>query len=155
MMNIRKVRVEDGEQLAALLKEVGWFELFNRQSLAAVIELVKPQLERCLADGSHSMFVAEAADGEIVGYVSAHWLPYLFLPGPEGFVSELFVRPAARGQGAGRQLLEKIEAEARTRGCSRLSLINFRHRESYERGFYVKVGWQERRDAANFTYPIR
>lgn len=154
-MKIRRIRVEDTEQLASLLKEVGWFELFNHQSLAAVIELVKSQLERCLRDDSHSMLVAESTDGEIAGYVSLHWLPYLFLPGPEGFVSELFVRPAARGQGVGRQLLDRVEAEARARGCSRLSLINFRHRESYQRGFYAKMGWQERSDAANFTYPIR
>jgi GNAT superfamily N-acetyltransferase len=122
--------------------------------LQATTEHVKSQLERCLIDDSHSIFVAESPQREVIGYVSAHWLPYLFLPGSEGFISELFVRPAARGQGVGRQLLQKVEVEARTRGCSRLSLINFRNRESYERRFYSKIGWKERPDAANFTYSI-
>jgi GNAT superfamily N-acetyltransferase len=153
-MRIRRPGAEDAKALASLLHEIGWFELLRSQTLQATTEHVNSQLERCLVDDSHSIFVAESAQGEVIGYISAHWLPYLFLPGPEGFISELFVRPVARGQGVGRQLLERIEVEARTRGCSRLSLINFRNRESYERGFYSKMGWKERRDAANFTYQI-
>jgi GNAT superfamily N-acetyltransferase len=154
-MQIRRVAIADAKQLASLLREVGWFDFFTNNSLEAGTELVKVHLARCLQDDSHSMFVAQSDDGEIVGYVSAHWLPYLFLPGPDGFISELFVRPSARSHGVGRQLLETVKAEAGARGCSRLSLINFRHRESYERGFYAKMGWQERRDAASFIYPIR
>jgi hypothetical protein len=46
-------------------------------------------------------------------------------------------------------LLDSLEAEARTRGCARLSLLNLRERESYRRGFYLKRGWTERADAAN------
>ena len=74
--------------------------------------------------------------------------------GPEGFVSELFVRDSARGHGVGKQLLEAIETEARARGCVRLSLINLRSRESYQRQFYIKAGWEERNEAANFIYRI-
>lgn len=33
----------------------------------------------------------------------------------------------------------------------KLQLINFRHRESYERSFYTKHGWEERPLAANFA----
>jgi hypothetical protein len=49
-------------------------------------------------------------------------------------------------------LLEAIRVEALARGCSPLSLINLRHRESYERGFYARRGWQERSEAASFVY---
>jgi GNAT superfamily N-acetyltransferase len=80
-----------------------------------------------------------------------HWLPYLFFSGPEGFVSELFVGGPSRGQGVGRQLLEAVKVEATERGCVRLQLINFRDRESYQRGFYQKCGWEERGTAANFV----
>jgi GNAT superfamily N-acetyltransferase len=54
----------------------------------------------------------------------------------------------------GRRLLSAIESEARGRGCQRLSLINLRNRESYRRQFYLKAGWSERSDAANFVYVI-
>jgi GNAT superfamily N-acetyltransferase len=153
-MQLRKATIHDARPLASLLKEIGWFEALNSQSIDDAARRVKTHLEQCLADNSHFVFVAQSDDGEIIGYVSVHWLPYLFMRGPEGYVSELFVRDAARGQGIGKRLLQAVEAEARSRGCSRLALTNFRHRESYQRHFYTKAGWTERNDAAKFVYPI-
>jgi GNAT superfamily N-acetyltransferase len=154
-VQIRKVDPQDAPQLALLLKEIGWFELFKNEPTKKASQQVKTHIERCCADKSHSVFVAESSDGSIIGYGSVHWLPYLSLGGPEGFVSELFVREFARGQGVGRRLLQVIETEARGRGCTRLSLINLRNRESYQRQFYAKFGWKERTEAANFIYLIR
>ncbi len=51
--------------------------------------------------------------------------------------------------------MRAVKAEAARRGCWRLSLLNMRGRESYERAFYAKDGWQEREDAANFVYEVR
>lgn len=149
-MRLRKVSIDDAEDLASLLKGIGWFELLKKRSDDESREHVKVQLARCLADDSHSTYVAESDDGKIIGYVSIHWLPYLFMHGPEGYISELFVRDGARGQGVGGELLRIVETEAKARGCQRLSLINLRSRESYQRQFYIKAGWQERADAANF-----
>jgi len=149
---IRKAKVDDAHKLASLIKAIGWFDAFNSEEVDVLAERVKVRLEQCLADGSHSTFVAEASGGEITGYGSVHWLPYLFMSGPEGFVSELFVSEGARGQGVGRELLSVIESEARVRGCQRLSLTNLRNRESYRRQFYLKAGWHERSEAANFIY---
>ena len=151
---IRKAKAEDAPQLAELLRDIGWFDSFKSEPMEVAIRQVRLHIERCIADDSHSIFVAEEPDGTIVGYGSVHWLPYLFLQGPEGYVSELFVRESARGQGVGRELLQQIEADARGRGCTRLSLINLRSRESYMRQFYVKAGWEERPEAANFIYRI-
>jgi GNAT superfamily N-acetyltransferase len=137
-----------------LLKDIGWFEAFKSDAVEDSSQWVKTQLERSLADDSHSVYVAEADDDGIVGYVAVHWIPYLFMSGPEGYVSELFVREAARSQGVGRRLLELVQTEARRRGCARLSLINLRNRESYQRKFYVKAGWTERSEAANFVYAM-
>ena len=151
---IRKATVDDKRKLAALLKEIGWFDRFNQGEIDELATQVGARLEQCLADGSHSVFVAEEQAGEIVGYGSVHWLPYLFMSGPEGYVSELFVSAAARGQGIGRELLKVIESEARARGCQRLSLTNLRNRQSYKRQFYLKAGWYERSEAANFIYVL-
>jgi GNAT superfamily N-acetyltransferase len=148
---IRKAQLADAEALAALILGLGQFghhfagltEDGSRRRVARLLEL-------CLSDTSHSIYIAGGATGGLVGYVAVHWLPYLFLPGPEGFVSELFVAEAASGLGIGSRLLQAVVQEAQTRGCSRLSLLNMRDRESYERGFYAKQGWQERPDAANF-----
>jgi GNAT superfamily N-acetyltransferase len=153
-IQIRKASLEDAVQLALLLKDVGWFELFKTEPLKEASRKVRSRIEQCLADDSHSLFVADSPEDSIVGYGSVHWLPYLFMRGPEGFVSELFVRESARGRGVGNQLLQTIEREARRRGCVRLSLINLRSRESYQRQFYIKTGWEERGEAANFIYRI-
>ena len=149
-MKLRKVSIDDAEELAALLKSIGWFEYLEKRGNDEAREHVKIQLARCLADDSHSTYVAEADDGKVIGYASVHWLPYFFMRGPEGYISELFVRANARGQGVGGELLKAVEREAMARDCTRLSLINLRTRESYQRQFYIKAGWQERAEAANF-----
>jgi GNAT superfamily N-acetyltransferase len=149
---LRDATLEDAAQLANLLRVTGWWAHIAAESPQETIEHVTRHLALDLADDSHTVYVAEGPDGRIAGYAAVHWLPYLFMRGPEGNVSELFVHEALRGQGVGKLLLQAVVSEARRRGCTRLSLINMRHRESYERGFYTKLGWEERPIAANFVY---
>jgi GNAT superfamily N-acetyltransferase len=151
---IRLARREDALRLAAFLKGMNYFHRLETLSPEQVAAQVDRHLALCLADPSHSVYVAETVSGEPVGYANVHWLPYLFLPGPEGYVSELFVSETARGQGIGSALLRAVKEEAETRGCSRLSLLNMRGRESYQRAFYAKDGWEERADAANFVFEM-
>jgi GNAT superfamily N-acetyltransferase len=150
--HIRKAQPQDATGIADVLRDVGWFAHINDESPEATIERIGQHLAMCLADNSHSIYLAENAG--IVGYAAVHWLPYLMMRGPEGFVSELFIAEAARGQGIGAKLLKTIEEEARIRGCSRLGLINSRVRESYQREFYKKNGWIEREDMVNFVLPL-
>jgi GNAT superfamily N-acetyltransferase len=154
-MQIRKAVSGDATGLAELLLDIGWFDALNGKPIESIAAQVEQRIARCLADESHALYVAVTSDNEIAGYGSVHWLPYLFMSGPEGYVSELFVRSGRRGQGMGKKLLAVIEADARARGCARLSLINLRTRESYMRKFYIKAGWQERSEAANFVYVLQ
>jgi GNAT superfamily N-acetyltransferase len=154
MTTIRKATIEDARELALLLRGIGWFEKFNAEEIDTLTGQVMARLEQCLADDSHLILVAEDVDRKLAAYSSVHWLPYLFMSGSEGYVSELFVSAAARGQGIGRKLLQAIEHAARARGCQRLSLTNLRNRESYQRQFYTKAGWRERSEAANFIFPL-
>jgi len=136
-----------------ILRNLGWFDKLS----AAPLEVARGQISRhlalCMKDESHTVYVAEEG-GVIEGYVSVHWIPYLFLRGPEGYISELVVSDPNRSHGIGAQFLEKVKADAVKRGCSRLSLVNSRNRESYQRGFYQKHGWTERTDMANFVFKI-
>jgi GNAT superfamily N-acetyltransferase len=150
---IRRAQTTDAAPLASLLRSIGWFTRIESEPEHETIATVARHLRQCCADDSHSIYVALDGD-DLVGYISVHWLPYLFLRGPEGFVSELFMSETARGNGIGTRLLETVEAEARQRGCSRLQLINFRIRDSYRRGFYTKAGWEERPDGASFVRRI-
>ncbi len=86
-VQIRAARPEDGPALAAFLKDLNYFHRLEPLSLAAVEAQVERHLALCLADESHSVYLAEGDSGDILGYTNVHWLPYLFLPGPEGYVS--------------------------------------------------------------------
>jgi GNAT superfamily N-acetyltransferase len=152
---IRLARIEDAPAITDLLREIGWFHAVADVPLEQAQSTLEQHLALCLADGSHSVYVGADESGALLGYASVHWLPYLILAGPEGYVSELFLREAARGQGLGAQLLEAVKVEARKRGCIRLSLMNNRERESYRRGFYEKHGWEERSLMANMVYWIK
>ncbi len=152
-ITIRRAHRGDAAALAHFLKTLDYFPRLEKLTLEAVQVQVARHLSACLNDESHSVYLAEM-DGAVLGYTNVHWLPYLFLAGPEGYVSELFVATAARGQGVGTKLLDAAKAEGQNRGCSRLSLLNMRDRESYLRGFYAKDGWREREDAANFVFDM-
>jgi GNAT superfamily N-acetyltransferase len=151
---IRRARTEDAGALAEILRSIGWFDHLQGEAPEVSRARISRHLSMCLASDCHSIYVAQASEETVMGYIAVHWLPYLFLRGPEGYIAELFVCQAMRNQGIGTALLETVLQEARRRGCARLALINTRTRESYERGFYLKHGWIERGDAASFTYDI-
>lgn len=153
-ISIRQATIEDASALTRLLRELNYFQRLEEQSYEETLSQVRRQLTGDLSSDSHNLYVAEDENDNLKGYAAVHWQPYLFLPGPEGFVSELFVSVSARGQGFGTRLLETIRQEAQQRGCSRLSLVNMRQRESYQRGFYKSRGWQERPEAANFLLAL-
>lgn len=149
-IQVRCATLDDLPALAQLLQAVGWWPALAAAAPAELHARLGPLLRQALQADSHTLLVAIDPAGALLGYTAVHWLPYLFLPGPEGYISELFVHPQARGRGIGARLLDAAAAEARRRGCSRLSLLNNRSRDSYARKFYEKHGWEERPVMANF-----
>ena len=154
-VEIRKATVKDADGIVEVLKKADRSVYSAPTPYVTTKERIAMHIKMCNADKSHTIYVAENEIGQIVGYVSVHWLPYLFLNGPEGYLSELFIREEYRDEGIGTRLLETVKTEARKRGCSRLLLLNSRTRESYERSFYKKQGWTEREEAANFVYNLK
>jgi len=154
-IQIRKAEVSDVPGITSVLRSLGFFAHINAETPQATQERVLKHLALCLSDDSHLVLVAQTPEGEIAGYGAVHWLAYLILAGPEGYVSELFIKEEFRGQAIGGRLLEAIKAEAQKRGCCRLMLLNMRKRDSYQRQFYPKHGWEERPDAANFIFPLK
>lgn len=156
-VQIRQAQPSDAGAIADILRELGaqgWFPHLAEEPREVTVARTANHLARCAPSPDHSTYVAEI-EGRVVGYVAVHWVPYFLLPGPEGYISELFIRKEARGRGIGTQLLEVVKQEARSRGCSRLLLENRRDRESYQRGFYRKRGWEERTHMAGFVYWLR
>jgi GNAT superfamily N-acetyltransferase len=153
-MNIRNAGEHDAPGIAAVLHAVGDLRSLVSESAGTTAERVRRNLEAGAASNASTAFVAENTDGEITGYCAVHWVPFLFLPGGEAYVTELFVRPGDAGKGIGSRLLDTVVAEARRRGCSRLTLLNGRDSETYRRNFYAQRGWIERERMANFIFPL-
>lgn len=104
---------------------VAFLELVD--SLADYEELPRPTADakaRLLADAfgetpRFSLFLAYGTDGP-VGYAVVFETYSTFLALPTLYLEDLFVRPEARGTGAGSALFARIREEAKTRGCGRL-----------------------------------
>ncbi|HAZ46525.1 MAG TPA: N-acetyltransferase [Cyanobacteria bacterium UBA11369] len=79
-----------------------------------------------------AIFIRDS-DGKIVGgLVGETYWEWMF-------VSQLWVSEALRGQGYGRELMLKAEAEAKKRGCHHCYLDTFSFQAL---GFYQKLGYQ-------------
>lgn len=154
-VTVRSAQHEDVPVIADIIRKLGWFKHAENESPAATEQRVLLHLELADADDSHTVLVAEDEEGKVAGYVSVHWLPYLMLAGPEGYVSELFVREDARGKGVGATLMGDIKELAVAKGCSRLMLLNNRERDSYERDFNARLGFEERPEMANWVLQLR
>ena len=70
--------------------------------------------------GESVIFVAENAQGEIVGFTQLYPAFCSVLADRTFVLYDLFVTPAARGTGAGRALMEAAESHARANGAARL-----------------------------------
>lgn len=150
-INIRPIQKSDLNTVESLWRELGWLDWISRETPDCVEQTMAQRLGENRADDSHVALVAEDGMGRVLGYAVMHYLPYFMMPGPEAYVSELFVTANARGEGVGRKLLGHLEKLAEERGCARLMLFTSRDRESYQREFYKKQGWQERPLIANFV----
>jgi GNAT superfamily N-acetyltransferase len=142
---IRPLKPSDIANIMQLHRELGWNPAFKADG-----STLKQRLEALITGENALLLVAEFQD-KVVGYIHGEIVTYLLFAGREMLVSELFVMESARGQGVGKALLSAIESQAVTQKCFRISVLNSRERESYKRGFYPSIGYEERPHTANFT----
>lgn len=149
---IRQAKLKDAQSLVVLIREAALSDKIKPESFKEMTARVEKCVQRCGGDTRCTIFVVADSEENILAYAAVQWHTTLFLPGNEGYISELTVNAANRGRGIGGMLLNRLIEEGRKRGCARMSLINSRFRESYKREFYNRRGWYERRAAANFIY---
>jgi ribosomal protein S18 acetylase RimI-like enzyme len=154
-MQIREATEADAPAIAAVLHDITELHSVTNCSVEQTCARVAQALSIAVPSSSSVVLVAVIADGAIAGYCSVHWTPFLFFDGPEGYITELFVRQRDRSAGVGTALLDEVRRRAELKGCSRLSLLNGRNGEAYQRGFYARRQWQERERMANFILPLK
>jgi len=116
-VSVRPVRPDDVPTVCRLVRELAAYEHAEHEAL-----MTDEQLRTALSGDSPALFghVAEAPDGEVVGF--ALWfLTFSTWRGTHGIhLEDLFVSPAHRGTGLGRELLRTLAAECVDRGFARL-----------------------------------
>jgi GNAT superfamily N-acetyltransferase len=115
---------------AVLIRDVApsdrdaWFRLWAGYNAFYETEVAPAVSERTwqrMLDANAPLFgrVAEV-DGRVAGFSLCVLHEGTWVDAPICYLEDLFVDPAARGQGLGRRLIEDLAALARTRGWSRL-----------------------------------
>jgi GNAT superfamily N-acetyltransferase len=112
---VRRAETRDADAVLALLEGLGRPEVAEDASGQRAVFVDH------LGYDDATVFVAEQ-DGVVAGVASLWLWPRLNWVTLEAWVPDLFVDPAYRRLGLGRALLEACAAEARRKGCHRLSL---------------------------------
>jgi GNAT superfamily N-acetyltransferase len=127
---VRDATPADAPELPALLAELGY---------PAADDAVARRIAHCDASAAARLLVADAG-GRILGLAALAFLPLLHHDADLCRITAFVVSPAARRQGVGRRLVDRIEAIARERGCERVEVNSAEHREAAHR-FYGALGY--------------
>ena len=116
-MSVRPIRPDDVPAVVQLVRELAEYE-----KAAHEVRLTEEQLSAALFGASPALFghVALGPDGEVAG--TALWfLNFSTWRGTHGiYLEDLYVQPAHRGAGLGRELLRTLAATCVERGYDRL-----------------------------------
>jgi GNAT superfamily N-acetyltransferase len=130
-LRIRRVSAVDAERVAELSGQLGY---------PAGVKEMKARLTKVLKDRDAVCFVAETAEGGVIGWIHVSVTPLLEVE-RRAEVNGLVVDEAARGAGAGAMLLAAGEKWAKGKGCKRMSVRSNVIREKAH-AFYVREGYE-------------
>lgn len=110
------IAVMVGELLTEIMHTIGeaLFAFHLEESVAT--------LEEFLQRGHYQVFVAEQADGEMLGFIALYESYALYAEGAFGTIPEFYVRPGHRSRGVGHGLAGRAKAFATARGWRRLEV---------------------------------
>jgi ribosomal protein S18 acetylase RimI-like enzyme len=137
MINLRTAEFDDIESMILLLAELFALEAdfqvdANKQ---------RAGLELLLNSDNGKIFIAENANGQVVGMCSVQILISTAEGAKVGLVEDLIVSAAYRGQGIGKKLLLFLENWASQQGLKRLQLLADKNNQPALE-FYARQKWQ-------------
>lgn len=143
-IQIRKAITGDSERLAELCGQLGY-----PTSQEQMLRRLSPILE----GEDQIVFVAETAEGQVIGWVQVY-TRRLLVADLHAEIGGLVVDQAQRGQGLGRLLMAHAEAWARDCGCQTVSLRSNVVREEAHR-FYGALGYNLSKTQLAFRKELR
>jgi GNAT superfamily N-acetyltransferase len=135
VIDVRVAALEDVPLLQGLVRELAVYEKLEHAMVSRDSDLAEALF------GTHPAAEALVATsgGEAVGFAIYFTTYSTFVGRPGLYLEDLFVVPAARGQGAGRALLARLAAITVERNYGRLEWAVLDWNESAI-GFYRKLG---------------
>ena len=147
-VGIRRASAADVDRVAPLFDAYRQF-----YGLAPDLELAHWFLSERLSRGESVVLFAADAGGRAVGFVQMY-PTFSSLRAARTFVLyDLFVAPAARQHGVGRQLMQAAADEARARGAVSLVLSTARTNSSAQR-LYESLGWVRDEDFYEYNLTL-
>ncbi|MCI0572936.1 MAG: GNAT family N-acetyltransferase [Myxococcaceae bacterium] len=114
--HIRQARREDVPLILQLIRELAEYEKLSHEVVATEAQLHEHLFG---ARPAAEVLIGEV-NGEPVGFALFFQSFSTFLARPGLYLEDLFVRPAFRGKGLGKELLAELAHLAVQRGCGRL-----------------------------------
>lgn len=138
MGNMKLVPVKPGEEelLCTLIKELAEFEGLAHEVVAKPADITRWLFEKktVFAD-----FVQ--VDGEVAGY-ALYFFNFSTFMGRGGlYLEDIYIRPAYRGCGYGREIFSQMAKIAVENKCARMEWVCLQNNEKAA-GFYKKMGAQ-------------
>ncbi len=147
-LEIRPIRPSEYSRFLERIVETSWRDLPAHLQAELTVRDIAPSVERVvrllLEQGENVILVAELPERPNVGQV---WLgeardPYTGRP--RGYLYDLYVEEAARGQGIARALMAAAEAASRARGDTELGITVAPHNHA-ARALYEAFGFATER----------
>ena len=114
-ISIRAACEADVEQILAFIRELAEYERLSHE-VTATAQNIRTAL---FGPRPHAEAVIGCLDGEACGFALFFHNFSTFVGKPGLYLEDLYVRPAARGQGLGTRMLASLARLALERGCGR------------------------------------
>ena len=131
-MQIRKATLADADKITDLLTQLGYpgTEGFIREKIMQ------------LNGHPDAELVVAIEHGDVLGFISIHFIPQIALPGSFARICYLCVEEGARSRGIGRHLELYCERLAGERNCDRIE-VHCHSRRERAHEFYYRQGYEE------------
>jgi GNAT superfamily N-acetyltransferase len=127
-----KIEPIAAEQLERLLPLIAAYQRFyGVEQIDA--ERNRRFFSRFLSPSDDGLLLGAWREDELVGYACLYWSFTSLVPAETVLLNDLFVDPAARGEGVGRALIEASAAAGRERGAQRLEWVTQTTNETAQR----------------------
>jgi GNAT superfamily N-acetyltransferase len=131
-MKIRKIKLSDSETITKLLDQLGYSDTNI---------FIKNKIKDLMDDPNEILVVAED-QGNVLAFISIHFIPQIALVGDFARISYFSVDENYRSNGLGKMLEEYCEKEAKLRNCDRIEVHCHSRREKAHK-FYFRQGYIE------------